>query len=428
MGFGVLISCMLLVISTFGKEKNGVMENVKFDTIRQFSAMLNNSKDLLDYLLKYRYGDGLRFEEALLLLNDRVNVFDDLVDHRVIVEENSLYVMGERYTEVFCDILNCNEELRVGTVADYIDRLTKAIKYCLKETVARERKKYLTSIRRELGRIVEVSQYNVIALHHQVESTYKNETSMEMKKEKLQDLMQSRSACVKLIESCTTILNDNKFQLCAIDSTLILLINESKTALQQAIAMLMAEDQNFSQFVREYQAYDQRRDKLRKLIEAINSKVVEQKTNITQLANERNEAWMCKRPRYSYLISLDGMENSNLATEIAMHLKYEPELKQKREKQTGPPLTREELEQAVEIDEQEDLDHIRREFLKGKADLYTFLLHYEGYVKPHTREEIFSLFCLMTSLYDLIHPDAETYKQDGDIEYLEIKPNKQKQR
>ena len=74
-------------------------------------------------------------------------------------------------------------------------------------------------------------------------------------------------------------------------------------------------------------------------------------------------------------------------------------------------------------DDRQNIEHIHQEFSKAKADLYTWLLLYEGYIKPHTREEIFSVFGIMDSLYDLNYPTANTFKLDGSINDIMIKPN-----
>ena len=145
-----------------------------FRSIDELVKTLDREKVLLKEMFFKRKSPSFRHEYALELTEYKEERIRYLIDYGIIRDNGSFLEMEDLYQKFFEEVLQVNEEINVSFVQDYLDNLNDNIDY-------------YTTVR------------NVMDLKRNLDYTYKNEPSYQVKLVKLKKLDEKRHNIALLI-------------------------------------------------------------------------------------------------------------------------------------------------------------------------------------------------------------------------------------
>lgn len=366
-----------------------------FRNIDELIRTLDREKVLLKEMFEKRKALSYRQEDALSLIDYKLERLKHLIDSGVILSNGDFLELEEVYLKFFEDVLQVNEQIDVASVAHIISQLKDTIEYYLKENNEERRRGYLREARYQLRNIGLRAIRSVIDLKRNVDNTYKNEPNFQIKKAKLEKLDQKRYSIKTLIDSTEKLIDkdENTFFSAAMDVQMRNIITDVRTELIESAHNLIEIERQIINYLNLIDRQNKFIGKIRKIKYLRDQFTITDSTDIVNLLGRRNPVWMEPQGGYRIKPSLDYLRTSDEAPALLSQLSS----KARDIASIGAPAIPEEYLNG-EAQTIETIDHtgIKNSFLAQSNDLHTFIFRYDFHREVSQMERML-LFCQLAA-------------------------------
>ena len=371
-----------------------------FRTIEELTKTLSREQRLLSEMFEKR--KLIKFPKgiALELVGGNESRLSRLIDYGVVVETGNSLEIESDYLNFFEEVLNVNEEISVLSVQECINTLKEHITYFLQETNVNRKAGYQDSVRQLLKKTGFRTLKNVVDLKQNMDNTYKQEPNYLNKKTKLQNLDEKSHSIRSMIRECEKLMdNEQAFFIMANDPHMAKTCSNVRHDFVEAYHALMEIDRQIIVYINQIDQQNQLYKKIRKLKYLKDQVLIKTETNITQVLEDNNPLWMESRQYSKIRLSLEALREND---EIAKVLRRIAERNgiQKTSRTEAEPLTKEDLQEQVQLLKEIDPTEVWNAFAASSYNLFEFILRY-NYTTKREIEDHSTLFCQLV----ILHPD-----------------------
>ena len=224
------------------------------------------------------------------------------IDHAAI--RTTSYEDTQKFFE---DVLQVNENINVSFVNDYLGSLNENIEYYLKEDNEQRKYNYQREVKRCLKNIAMITVRNVIDLKRNIDNTYKNEPSYQIKLSKLRNLDEKRKNIAMLINRSEDVIENQQpvFFRVAMDTQMRTVVNDVKYQLNDSYHNLIEIEKQIIHYLNLIAYQNRIFEKVRRLKYLRDQFLLEEKSDIRQVLSLRNPVWMESQTNYRIKLSID---------------------------------------------------------------------------------------------------------------------------
>lgn len=366
-----------------------------FRNIDELIRTLDREKVLLKEMFEKRKALSYRQEDALSLLDYKVERLRVLIESGVILSNGDFLELEEVYLKFFEDVLQVNEQIDVASVAQIITQLKETIEFYLKEDNEERKRGYLREVRFQLRNVGLRSIRSVIDLKRNVDNTYKNEPNFKIKRLKLEKLDDKRHSIKTLIESTEKLLDkdESTFFSAAMDVQMRNIITDVRTELIESAHNLIEIERQIINYLNLIDKQNKFIGKLRKIKYLKDQFTITDSTDILHQLGKKNPVWMEPQGGYRIKPSLDYLRTSDEAPALIR------QLTSKSKDIAGimaPVIPQTYLNSEIQTIEAIDHTGIKNSFLSQSNDLHTFIMRYDFH-RAVTLQERMLLFCQLAA-------------------------------
>lgn len=366
-----------------------------FRNIDELIRTLDREKILLKEMFEKRKALSYRHEDALSLLDYKLERLNHLIESGVILSTGDFLELEDVYLKFFEDVLQVNEQINVASVAQIISQLKDSIEYYLKENNEERRRGYLREIRYQLRNIGLRAIRSVIDLKRNVDNTYKNEPNFQVKKAKLEKLDQKRYSIKTLIESTERLIDkdENTFFSLAMDVQMRNIITDVRTELIESSHNLIEIERQIIEYLNLIDKQNRFIGKIRKIKYLKDQFTITESTDIIVQLEKKNPVWMESGGGYRIKPSLDYLRTSDEAPALLCQL-----MSRSRNiaYAAAPAIPKDFLDNKAMVIETTDHTGIRNSFLSQSSDLHTFIMRYDFHRDVSQRDRLL-LYCQLAA-------------------------------
>ena len=366
-----------------------------FRNIDELIRTLDREKVLLKEMFEKRKALSYRQEDALSLLDYKLERLKHLIDSGVILSNGDFLELEEVYLKFFEDVLQVNEQIDVASVAQIISQLKDTIEYYLKENNEERRRGYLREARYQLRNIGLRAIRSVIDLKRNVDNTYKNEPNFQIKKAKLEKLDQKRYSIKTLIDSTERLIDkdENTFFSAAMDVQMRSIITDVRTELIESAHNLIEIERQIINYLNLIDKQNKFIGKIRKIKYLKDQFTITDSTDIVNVLSRRNPVWIEPQVGYRIKPSLDYLRTSDEAPALLSQLTLKA---RDIASIVAPAIPVEYLNNEAQTIETIDHTGIKNSFLAQSNDLHTFIFRYDFHREVSQMERML-LFCQLAA-------------------------------
>ena len=366
-----------------------------FRNIDELIRTLDREKVLLKEMFEKRKALSYRQEDALSLLDYKLERLKHLIDSGVILSNGDFLELEEVYLKFFEDVLQVNEQIDVASVAQIISQLKDTIEYYLKENYEERRRGYLREARYQLRNIGLRAIRSVIDLKRNVDNTYKNEPNFQIKKAKLEKLDQKRYSIKTLIDSTERLIDkdENTFFSAAMDVQMRSIITDVRTELIESAHNLIEIERQIINYLNLIDKQNKFIGKIRKIKYLKDQFTITDSTDIVNVLSRRNPVWIEPQIGYRIKPSLDYLRTSDEAPALLSQLTLKA---RDIASIVAPAIPVEYLNSEAQTIETIDHTGIKNSFLAQSNDLHTFIFRYDFHREVSQMERML-LFCQLAA-------------------------------
>ena len=366
-----------------------------FRNIDELIRTLDREKVLLKEMFEKRKALSYRQEDALSLLDYKLERLKHLIDSGVILSNGDFLELEEVYLKFFEDVLQVNEQIDVASVAQIISQLKDTIEYYLKENNEERRRGYLREARYQLRNIGLRAIRSVIDLKRNVDNTYKNEPNFQIKKAKLEKLDQKRYSIKTLIDSTERLIDkdENTFFSAAMDVQMRSIITDVRTELIESAHNLIEIERQIINYLNLIDKQNKFIGKIRKIKYLKDQFTITDSTDIVNVLSRRNPVWIEPQVGYRIKPSLDYLRTSDEAPALLSQLTLKA---RDIASIVAPAIPVEYLNSEAQTIETIDHTGIKNSFLAQSNDLHTFIFRYDFHREVFQMERML-LFCQLAA-------------------------------
>lgn len=371
-----------------------------FRTIEELTKTLSREQRLLSEMFEKRKLIKFPKAIALKLVGENESRLSRLIDYGVVVETGNSLEIESDYLNFFEEVLNVNEEISVLSVQECINTLKEHITYFLQETNVNRKTGYQDSVRQILKKTGFRTLKNVVDLKRNMDNTYKQEPNYLNKKTRLQNLDEKSHSIRSMIRECEKLMdNEQAFFIMANDPHMAKTCSNVRHDFVEAYHALMEIDRQIIVYINQIDQQNQLYKKIRKLKYLKDQVLIKTETNITQVLEDNNPLWMESRQYSKIRLSLEALREND---EIAKVLRRIAERNgiQKTSRTEAEPLTKEDLQEQVQLLKEIDPTEVWNVFAASSYNLFEFILRY-NYTTKREIEDHATLFCQLV----ILHPD-----------------------
>ena len=371
-----------------------------FRTIEELTKTLSREQRLLSEMFEKRKLIKFPKAIALKLVGENESRLSRLIDYGVVVETSNSLEIESDYLNFFEEVLNVNEEISVLSVQECINTLKEHITYFLQETNVNRKAGYQDSVRQILKKTGFRTLKNVVDLKRNMDNTYKQEPNYLNKKTRLQNLDEKSHSIRSMIRECEKLMdNEQAFFIMANDPHMAKTCSNVRHDFVEAYHALMEIDRQIIVYINQIDQQNQLYKKIRKLKYLKDQVLIKTETNITQVLEDNNPLWMESRQYSKIRLSLEALREND---EIAKVLRRIAERNgiQKTSRTEAEPLTKEDLQEQVQLLKEIDPTEVWNAFAASSYNLFEFILRY-NYTTKREIEDHATLFCQLV----ILHPD-----------------------
>ena len=391
-----------------------------FRNIDELIRTLDREKILLKEMFEKRKALSYRQEDALSLLDYKLERLKYLIDSGVILSNGDFLELEEVYLKFFEDVLQVNEQIDVASVAQIISQLKDTIEYYLKENNEERRRGYLREARYQLRNIGLRAIRSVIDLKRNVDNTYKNEPNFQIKKAKLEKLDQKRYSINTLIDSTERLIDndENTFFSAAMDVQMRSIITDVRTELIESAHNLIEIERQIINYLNLIDKQNKFIGKIRKIKYLKDQFTITDSTDIVNVLSRRNPVWIEPQIGYRIKPSLDYLRTSDDAPALLSQLTLKA---RDITPIVEPAIPQEYLNSEAQIIETIDHTGIKNSFLAQSNDLHTFIFRYDFHREVSQMERML-LFCQLAAEFSDQMDFTGDMAVNEDYRYMTIYP------
>ena len=235
-------------------------------------------------------------------------------------------------------------------------------------------------------------------LKRNMDNTYKQEPNYLNKKTKLQNLDEKSHSIRSMIRECEKLMdNEQAFFIMANDPHMAKTCSNVRHDFVEAYHALMEIDRQIIVYINQIDQQNQLYKKIRKLKYLKDQVLIKTETNITQVLEDNNPLWMESRQYSKIRLSLEALREND---EIAKVLRRIAERNgiQKTSRTEAEPLTKEDLDEQVQLLKEIDPTEVWNAFAASSYNLFEFILKY-NYTTKREIEDHATLFCQLVILH-----------------------------
>lgn len=387
-----------------------------FRTIEELTKTLSREQKLLSEMFEKRKLIEFPKAIALKLVGENESRLSRLIDYGVVVETGNSLEIESDYLNFFEEVLNVNEEISVLSVQECINTLKEHITYFLQETNVNRKANYQDSVRQLLKKTGFRTLKNVVDLKRNMDNTYKQEPNYLNKKTRLQNLDEKSHSIRSMIRECEKLMdNEQAFFIMANDPHMAKTCSNVRHDFVEAYHALMEIDRQIIVYINQIDQQNQLYKKIRKLKYLKDQVLIKTETNITQVLEDNNPLWMESRQYSKIRLSLEALREND---EIAKVLRRIAERNgiQKTSRTEAEPLTKEDLDEQVQLLKEIDPTEVWNAFAASSYNLFEFILKY-NYTTKREIEDHATLFCQLVILHSDECKMTGEYTTYQNIEY-----------
>ncbi len=392
-----------------------------FSTFKELMNALHQGSRLLNDLFQKRKTVAIAYDDAVETLDGDAGKIDWLIDKGIIERVGDHVELGDAYLRFFEEVLEVNEDINVGTVGTFVNRLRLSIDSYLAADNNARKIQLLRDVRHALKSIANATQRNVSDLRRNVDVTYKQEPNFKIKELRLKDFDEKSRQIALLIEQTEHMLDEQSVFLATADVTLRQTMIEVRQTLQLSAHALIDITAQIIDYLNRIDYQSKLVRKVRQLKYLRDQYMISESTNIREVAAQRNDVWMEPKPKYTTRVSLSFLRNDDAALVILEDMRKRLHRKTTLKSRLAPPIDSEYLDSQQE--QVRAFDH-RRLFEEYKAqgmDLFAFLWRYR-FDRPATEEDRLVLFLQMATQFDDQLQYTDETATENNIEYPIILP------
>lgn len=391
-----------------------------FRNIDELIRTLDREKILLKEMFEKRKALSYRQEDALSLLDYKLERLKLLIESGVIISNGDFLELEEVYLNFFEDVLQVNEQIDVASVAQIISGLKDTIEFYLKEDNEERRRGYLREARYQLRNIGLRAIRSVIDLKRNVDNTYKNEPNYKIKKAKLEKLDQKRYSVKTLIDSTEKLINKDEttFFSSAMDVQMRSIITEVRTELIESAHNLIEIERQIINYLNLIDKQNKFIGKIRKIKYLKDQFTMTESTDVVNLLSRTNPVWMEPAGGYRIKPSLDYLRTSDEAPSLLSQI-----VSRSRDIAaiSAPAIPYQYLDSEAQTIDTIDHTGMKNSFLAQSNDLHTFIFRYD-FRRDVSPSERMLLFCQLAAEF----PEQMTFtgrmSRTENYEYMDIYP------
>lgn len=371
-----------------------------FRTIEELTKTLSREQRLLSEMFEKRKLIKFPKDIALKLVSENESRLSRLIDYGVVVETGNSLEIESDYLNFFEEVLNVNEEISVLSVQECINTLKEHITYFLQETNVNRKAGYQDSVRQLLKKTGFRTLKNVVDLKRNMDNTYKQEPNYRNKKTKLQNLDEKSHSIRSMIRECEKLMdNEQAFFIMANDPHMAKTCSNVRHDFVEAYHALMEIDRQIIVYINQIDQQNQLYKKIRKLKYLKDQVLIKTETNITQVLEDNNPLWMESRQYSKIRLSLEALRENDEIGRVLRRIAERNGI-QKTSRIEAEPLTKEDLQEQVQLLKEIDPTEVWNAFAASSYNLFEFILRY-NYTTKREIEDHATLFCQLV----ILHPD-----------------------
>ena len=393
-----------------------------FRSIKELTRTLQQGTKLLNNMFLQRKTVAVKYDDALETLDGDENKLKHLITHGVIVQTGDALELDDAYQRFFEEVLAVNEDINISSVKTYVDKLNLGIRSYLAAENNTRREGFLREIRQTFKNIDNATHRNVIDLKRNVDDTYKQEPNFKIKELRLKDFDEKARLIGELINQTERVMDEQAiFFSSAADYGLKQTVSEVRDGLRKSAHGLIAVSAQIIDYLNRIEYQSRLVKRVRQLKYLRDQFMIEQATNVKELAVQTNGVWMEKQPKYVTRVSLDFLRNEDTALEILDNIRRrltkKANVKSRLAEKIDVSYLKEQTETTRAFNHQEFLNG----FMAQSSDLFYYIWNY-SFAEALDKELRLVLFLQMASQY----PEQMRYTTESkiidNIEYPIIYP------
>ena len=390
-----------------------------FRSLDELIRGLDRERVLLKEMFAKRKTYSFRYDVARELAVKKEESLDFLRRNGVIRNNGEFVELEDVYLKFFEEVLEVNEEINVASVKQSIDNLNENIEYYLMEKSPAKKHSYLTEVKRILHTIALNILRSVIDLKRNIDSTYKNEPTLAIKKKKLENLDEKRKDIAVFIKECEKVIEEKQpaFFLEAMDVQLNETVTNVKYQMNEAYHNLIELDRQIINYLNLIAYQDRLLKKVQKLKYLKDQLILDTNTNIRSMLGQTNPVWMEPRPKYMLKVSIPMLRNTDEGLRILQKVAAGKGNSRLKKGELAEPLTLEDLQVEAQVRQTVDASEVKNAFMASSDNLFHFVMNYSNYRKSMDEEEKLVLFCQIATQYLDELAVEDNYQTMGNIEY-----------
>ncbi|RIJ37548.1 hypothetical protein [Pontibacter oryzae] len=395
-----------------------------FSSIKELLAILSREQRLLSEIFEKRKTLSYTYDHALEVVDFDTDKIQRLLEYSVLRANGSYLELDDQYLQFFEQVLEVNEEINVSSINENLQGIKQNILYYLKEDNENRKYSYLRLIKNALRKTGVTAIRSVVDLKRNIDITFKNEPNYKVKKAKLEHLDIKRNDIYILINLTDNLVSgeeEQTFFKSAADEELQRVIVKLKLQLKECRHNLIEIEKQIIEFINRLKYQSGLVEKIRQIKYLKDQFELKSKTNIVEVLQTDHALVYEPKPAYPLKLSMEQLQNDGEILEIIRKVLN----RSRSDAKVKQPLADHSLEGYLEADTQVivqvNLEEVKNSFLAGSNNLFDFLQTYD-FGRVLSFEERLTVYCQLTSQYDLLFELTEKYQISEETEYLLIYP------
>lgn len=400
-----------------------LFSNMKtFLNLQDLIRSLANSEALLTTLFEKR-NSSVRWEDALILVDDRAEKLERLKERGLLQQHGNLLELDERFQDFFEQVLDVNIEVNTAYIHHSIEGLRNNIQYYHNEKTTSRKNYYLRKVKSDIRKIYKGAWRNTLDLRRNIEDIYKTEQNYKNKIAKLQSYDRKVNDINALISEAEVLcfVKEQIFFVQATDDELNQIMWQLKLTFGKVHHQLVEIQRQIINYLNQTRGQSNFIDKLRKVKFLKDQFEIKEKTNLLNVLQERKGLVFEARPSSSLRLSLSLLQTDYGRERIQkVHSNRNERPKLKRE--YAGVFSEKDLENERSESDFPNLDEIKNGFMASRRELLDFLLQYDLPSNPSFDQRI-TIYCRMIALFPKEIEVSDSYKIINGVEYALAYPN-----
>ena len=390
----------------------------RFDKIEELISELNRNRKLLSALFDKRM-HHIQEEIVLPLVDDDSEKLERLASYGLLFRNKSLISLDTRLQDFFEEFLEVDEAVHVLYIQEHLDHIKRDQSYYLKESNASKRDQYIIKIKKNLRSIIRITLLNVKTLRNNMDETYKTETNVDIKKEKLGNIRTQRDALEGVIKAVERLLADDLFFKSAADDELLMIVHQLRMALNDSCHNLIAIQQQIIEYINHIEKRVEVVEKVLKLKMLYDKHYLKERSNFYDLAGDNFDLPLKRPDSMRTRLSIAEVINDEAMHDLVFKVREKLKNRQFLEQNISGKIADEAFAEKQSEEQVINLKKLKDIFLGKNQDLFSFVAHHQFSKEVSTAQRV-ETYCRMASLYASEFHFTDKYQHQNGLEYALI--------